>query len=172
MRRLWTEDVVDHHGKRFQIEGARVLPKPTQEKLDVWLGGISPLELKRVGRLGDGWLPSFVSPADVKDGIAEIKRIAAEHDRGIDEDHYGVLLSYHDGNLDERLVKSLKARRPDLDIPPEVERIVLRAMRKRPEERCGSAAQMLAALDEAAATIYAATSDTPTSRPLFLVLSS
>ncbi|MCP5028061.1 MAG: TIGR03619 family F420-dependent LLM class oxidoreductase [Actinomycetia bacterium] len=116
MHRLWTEDVVDHDGKRFQIKGARVLPKPTQAKLDVWLGGISPLELKRVGRLGDGWLPSFVTPTDVKDGIAEIKRTAAEHHRGIDEEHYGVLLSYHDGDLDERLVKSLEARRPELDI--------------------------------------------------------
>ncbi len=116
IRRLWTEEVVDHHGKRFQIEGARVLPKPVQDSIDVWLGGSSLLELKRVGRLGDGWLPSFVAPADVRDGIAEIKRIAAENDRGIDEEHYGVLLSYHDGELDEHLVKSLKARRPDLDV--------------------------------------------------------
>ena len=34
-------------------------PKPVQQPIDVWLGGQAPSELRRVGRLGDGWLPSF-----------------------------------------------------------------------------------------------------------------
>ena len=63
LRRLWTEDAVDHDGARFHYEGMTVLPKPAQQPLDVWLGGRAPGELRRVGRLADGWLASFSTPA-------------------------------------------------------------------------------------------------------------
>ncbi len=69
MRRLWTEEVVDHDGEYFHLEGMRVVPKPVQQPLEVWLGGIAPSELKRVGRLADGWLPSFATVDEVRDGI-------------------------------------------------------------------------------------------------------
>ena len=60
MRACWFDDVVDHDGERFHYEGLQVRPQPA--RLDVWLGGIAPSELRRVGRLADGWLPSFVTP--------------------------------------------------------------------------------------------------------------
>ena len=43
-------------------------PEPVQQPIDVWLGGIAPSEIKRVGRLGDGWLPSFCTADDVAAG--------------------------------------------------------------------------------------------------------
>ena len=61
IRRLWTEDAVDHDGAHFHYEGMTVLPKP-HKPLDVWLGGKAPGELRRVGRLADGWLASFSTP--------------------------------------------------------------------------------------------------------------
>ena len=97
MRRLWTEDVVDHDGEFFHLDGMRVAPKPVQQPLDVWLGGIAPSELKRVGRLGDGWLPSFATVDEVRDGITVVQQVAAEHDRAIDPEHFGVLIPYRDG---------------------------------------------------------------------------
>ena len=30
------------------------MPKPLQHSIDIWLGGIAPSELRRVGRLADG----------------------------------------------------------------------------------------------------------------------
>ena len=68
MRRLWTEDDVTHDGARFHVEGVTLLPRPVQSPIDVWLGGNSPSELRRTGRLGDGWLPSFCTVDDVADG--------------------------------------------------------------------------------------------------------
>ena len=47
-----------------------------------------------VGRLADGWLPSFVTPADAAAGRAVIEQVAAEHEREIEDDHYGVLIPY------------------------------------------------------------------------------
>src|SRR3954467_5868475 len=60
MRKAWYDDVVDHDGERFHYEGLKVRPQP--KRLDVWLGGIAPSELRRVGRSADGWLPSFITP--------------------------------------------------------------------------------------------------------------
>ena len=39
LRRLWTEDVVDHDGPRFHYEGVSIGTRPVQQPLDVWLGG-------------------------------------------------------------------------------------------------------------------------------------
>jgi len=116
LRKCWTQDVVDHHGASFQYEGLRVLPKPLQSPPDVWLGGIAPSELKRVGRLADGWLPSFVTPADVESGRAVIEQVAAEHDRAIDPEHYGVLIPYATGPIPDALRAGLAARRPDVAV--------------------------------------------------------
>ena len=66
MRACWRGEPVDHDGDRFHYEGLVVRPVP--KRLDVWLGGIAPSELRRVGRLADGWLPSFVTPRDAADG--------------------------------------------------------------------------------------------------------
>ena len=115
MRRLWTEDTVDHHGARFKFEGVSVLPKPTQQPLDVWLGGSAPSELRRVGRMADGWLPSFTTPSEVAKGIDTIKQVAAEAGREIEEEHYGVLVGYRHGELSQQYVSASRTRRPDLD---------------------------------------------------------
>ena len=41
LRRLWSEDDVDHDGRWFHYEHMNVLPKPAHP-LDVWLGGRAP----------------------------------------------------------------------------------------------------------------------------------
>jgi probable F420-dependent oxidoreductase len=38
MRRLWTEEGVDHDGDRFTYKALTVRPKPLQSPIDVWLG--------------------------------------------------------------------------------------------------------------------------------------
>jgi len=116
LRRLWTEEVVDHQGERFQLEGVRVEPKPVQDPLEIWLGGIAPSELRRTGQLGDGWLPSFCTPDDVAAAIPVIDQHSDDAGRPrIDRGHFGALLSYStDGTIPDRLVKLVETRRPDL----------------------------------------------------------
>ena len=113
MQKCWTGKPFDHDGDHFHYEGVTVLPAP--KRMDVWLGGIAPSELKRVGRLADGWLPSFVTPSDAADGRSVIEAIAAEHDRSIDDDHYGVLIPYSFGDVPDVVLRLLAKRRPDLD---------------------------------------------------------
>ncbi len=116
IRRLWTEDVVDHVGPRFKFEGCAVLPKPLQQPPDVWLGGAAPAELRRVGRLGDGWLPSFTDPASAAAGRAVVEEAAAKAGREIDVEHFGALIIYtRQPEVPEPLARIVAARRPDLD---------------------------------------------------------
>jgi probable F420-dependent oxidoreductase len=120
IRRLWLEESVDHDGERFHYEGVSVRPKPLQQPPDVWLGGLAPSELKRIGRLGDGWLPSFCTPADIERSRPVIVETAAEHGREIDTEHWGALIAYTHGEVPDVVVAALAARRPDLADPTAV----------------------------------------------------
>lgn len=113
LRQCWTGEPVVHHGERFRYDGVVVRPVP--ERMDVWLGGFAPSELQRVGRLADGWLPSFVTPADAEQGRAVIEAVCAEHGREIEDDHYGVLIPYTLGPVPEPTLAQLAKRRPDVD---------------------------------------------------------
>lgn len=115
LRACWTGEVVSFHGEFWSVDDVQVLPVPLQPRLDVWLGGIAPSELRRVGRVGDGWLPSFCTPEDVAAGIATITAVASEHDRTIDPQHFGVLLAWCDDALPDRIVEMIGRRRPGLD---------------------------------------------------------
>jgi probable F420-dependent oxidoreductase len=116
IRRLWTEEVVDHEGAHFKFEGLRVLPKPAQQPPDVWLGGAAPAELRRVGRLGDGWLPSFTDPASAAAGRIVVEEAAAAADREIDSEHFGALIIYtREAEIPAPLAQIVAARRPELD---------------------------------------------------------
>ncbi len=117
MRRLWSEDNVSHEGKRFTLQDVTIRPRPIQDPLEVWLGGASPLELKRVGRHGDGWLPSFCTPKQVAQDRLVIEQVAKEHNREIEAEHFGALVPYrNDGEeINERFQAILLARNPDAD---------------------------------------------------------
>lgn len=121
IRSCWTDERVDFHGEYFDYTDLRVEPKPKQSPPEVWLGGLAESELKRVGRLADGWLPSFVTPEDARDGWAVVTRVAAEHGREIDPEHFGVLIPYATGPVPEKSLAAFKSRRPDLD---DISRIV------------------------------------------------
>lgn len=117
VRACWTQDTVDFEGTHYRYTGLRVKPKPLQTPPEVWLGGIAPSELRRVGRHADGWLPSFVTPDDAAAGWRTVNEVATAHGREIDPEHFGVLVPY---TLDEppaALIAGLSARRPDLEDP-------------------------------------------------------
>ncbi|MGH8998913.1 MAG: LLM class flavin-dependent oxidoreductase [Acidimicrobiia bacterium] len=118
IRRLWSEEVVHHHGPRFHLDGVRLAPKPLQKPPDVWLGGLAPSELRRIGRLGDGWLASFCTPDDVTRARPVIEDAAGAAGRAIDPGHWGALVPYLPANTEPppELVELLRRRRPDVDL--------------------------------------------------------
>src|SRR5690606_29518864 len=115
LRRLWTGEPVTSEGPRYRLDGVAIQPTPLQDPLDVWLGGIAPSELRRVGRLGDGWLPSFVTAEDAAAARPVVEEAAAAAGRRSDPGHWGALVLYAPGGLPDRFRKALEVRRPGLD---------------------------------------------------------
>ena len=95
MRRLWTEENVTFDGHFHSVQDITITPRPWQKNgLPIWIGGRSQAAMRRTGRLGDGWLVSSVSPAEVGTGIQAIRRYAQDAGREIAEDHYGALVPF------------------------------------------------------------------------------
>ncbi len=92
IRALWPGEPVDFDGEHWSLENVRLTPKPTREKLEIWLGGTAPKALERIGRIAEGWLASFLSAAEFGAGVEAINHSAAAAERGIDYDHYGMTL--------------------------------------------------------------------------------
>ena len=114
IRRLLSQETVSFHGEFFSVESASVGPPPARP-LDIWLGGSAPGALRRVGRLGDGWLASFLTPAEAGAGRAAIEAAAAEAGREIEPDHYGISLAVTDEASRPALLDVVRRRRPDAD---------------------------------------------------------
>jgi probable F420-dependent oxidoreductase len=121
LRRLWSEDAVDHDGRWFHYEGMSVQPKPTHT-LDVWLGGRAPAELRRVGRLGDGWLASFTTPEQCKAGRVAIENAADGECREIDPEHFGAMVLYAHDEIPDLIVQVIRNRNADAELDDVVAR--------------------------------------------------
>jgi probable F420-dependent oxidoreductase len=83
LRTYWTEPQVTLTGPYYRATSMGMEPKPPQgRRLPIWIGGGSDAALRRVGRLGDGWLASRVTDAeDGRRSIAAIRRYAEEAGR-------------------------------------------------------------------------------------------
>jgi probable F420-dependent oxidoreductase len=129
IRRFWTGEPVTHEGRFYRYDAVTVRPLPVQSPPDVWLGGIAPSELRRVGRVGDGWLPSFVTPSEASAAAVAVRSAAAEAGREIDPEHFGALIAYSSGKpLGGPLLERLRARRKGGD-PAEVVPVGMDAVR-------------------------------------------
>lgn len=76
LRRLWTEDVVEHRGEFYEVPRSHQDPRPASPP-PVLLGGTARVALERAGRIADGWISS--SRADlgtIDQQIAIVKEAA------------------------------------------------------------------------------------------------
>jgi len=117
VRRLLTEPRVTHHGDFFTLDDVGVGFLPSKP-LDLWLGGTAEPALRRIGRLADGWLASFVTPEEAAAGIEVVKSAAAAAGRSIEDDHYGVTIPVAFGDVPDQLLAFARERRPDRDPRP------------------------------------------------------
>jgi len=81
LRRLWTERSVTHEGTFDTIVGAGLSPLPVQRPIPIWLGGLSRIAYRRMGRLADGWFPRVTPGPDLDEALAVIATAAAEAGR-------------------------------------------------------------------------------------------
>jgi probable F420-dependent oxidoreductase len=113
MKRLWTEESVSFHGAFYDVTDFTLWPRPVGPlPRAIWAGGSSDAAHRRVGRLCDGWLPSYVTPDEVRRGIAAIQAYAKEAGRHVPVDHFGALIPV---TFSSEPPAAIAARRPNID---------------------------------------------------------
>ena len=94
IRMLWTQDEVTFQGEFYKLDRITVLPKPWQNPPPIWIGGKSEAAQKRTARLGDGWMPSFITPDEFRTGVERVQELAAAERREVPADHFGTLINF------------------------------------------------------------------------------
>jgi probable F420-dependent oxidoreductase len=112
LKLLLSQQNVSFAGEFFTVTGASVGPLPAKP-LDIWLGGSAPEGLRRVGRYGDGWLGSFLTPAEARAAREQIQEAAAATGREIEADHFGISLAV--GDITPDFARAIERRRPGVD---------------------------------------------------------
>ena len=119
LRGAWAEGNADPPRRALPLRRRlRVLPKPlpvAPRRLAGRHRAIGTAPGRSAGRRMA--YRSFVTPDDARAGRETIEAALAEHDRSIDDDHYGALISYTLGRSRNRVVDVLAKRRPDLADP-------------------------------------------------------
>ena len=115
MRTLWRGETLRFEGRHFRYDDVELAVRPLQDPLEVWLGGQVPAALRRCGRIGEGWMPGLCTPEEAARSKTVIDAAAAEAGRSIDAEHFGVNISWVDGDVDEAVAAAIRARRPDLE---------------------------------------------------------
>jgi len=111
LRLLLTSPSVTFSGSFYTVTGASIGPLP-DKPLDIWLGGSAPAGLRRVGRLADGWLGSFLTPEEAGAAVRVIQEAAAAAGREVEDDHFGISVPVAFGGVPETLAAAIGRRRP------------------------------------------------------------
>ena len=88
LRALWTQEVVNFEGRWDRVTHAGINPLPVQRPIPIWLGAGGsgspvPVErvLRRIGRISDGWFPSFAPGPEGRAAVERVRSYAVEAGR-------------------------------------------------------------------------------------------
>jgi alkanesulfonate monooxygenase SsuD/methylene tetrahydromethanopterin reductase-like flavin-dependent oxidoreductase (luciferase family) len=94
LRKLWTGEKVSHDGKFYgPFTDVAMQPTPRQPGgPPIWFAGRTDAALRRIGRIGDGYISYVVTPAMYQDALAKIEAAAGQAGRKLDRFGTGHLL--------------------------------------------------------------------------------
>ena len=80
-RRLWSEQVIEHHGRFFDFGPTAFEPKPVQQPLPLHVGGDGAAALRRAATIGAGWVPMNHSLDALPASITRLHEMAVDAGR-------------------------------------------------------------------------------------------
>lgn len=101
LRRLWTEPLVTFEGKWHTISDMGLNPMPVQRPIPIWFGGYHDNVLRRVGTMGDGWLPGYAEADAARLSLDKIRSYAEKAGRNPDAIGLEPRLKYRRGGPEE-----------------------------------------------------------------------
>lgn len=100
LRLLWTQPLVTFKGRWHDIPDAGINPLPMQRPIPVWFGGRAEPALRRAARLGDGWMATYRTPAELQPHLEQVMSFLEESGRSRIEFGVEVRIYYGDGDPD------------------------------------------------------------------------
>ena len=102
LRLVSATENASYHGEFNDFEDITVLPRPVQQPLPVWVTAnpnpdfpkLKETTLRRVARLGDGWMTTANTVANLGEHLDDVRRYAREYDRELGAD-FEVCLYYN-----------------------------------------------------------------------------
>ena len=91
LRELWTQNSVNFEGRWHRVQHAGLRPMPVQQPIPIWFGGGAEAVMKRIGRVGDGWIAStrdVEGEGSFENRVKQIKKYTKE--AGRDPEKIGV----------------------------------------------------------------------------------
>ena len=77
LKKIWTTDPVEFHGKHFRIAKSFIGPKPVQKPHPpIYMAAFTPAAMKRVAAEADAWLPVGIPLAGIGAMFNDIKNMA------------------------------------------------------------------------------------------------
>lgn len=85
LRKLWTEPITEFDGEFHTLPDVGINPRPVQQPIPIWMGGMAEPVLQRIGRLADGWFPQFTPGAQAEQTLQQVYEYAEQAGRSPDE---------------------------------------------------------------------------------------
>ena len=104
MRALWTNDLVTFKGRWHTITDAGINPLPVRKPIPIWFGGYDDRVLRRIGRIGDGWIIAGGGGTPTPQTISAVERVKGyTQDAGRDPSAMGFekVIGYGDATMDK-----------------------------------------------------------------------
>jgi probable F420-dependent oxidoreductase len=125
-KELWTSDNPTFTGTYCSFANVAFAPKPVQKPHPpIWVGGESPVALRRAGRLADAWYPigsnprfPVATPAQFADYAASVKQYAKEAGRNPASLDFAYSTNWYNDQQAQTLPDG--QRRPFTGTPPQI----------------------------------------------------
>ena len=88
LRKLWTQRLVEVEGEFHHLPDVGIHPLPVQQPIPIWFGGGAEAVLRRMARLGDGWMPNSQSLDSLAENLSRLRGYIREEGR--DPEAFGV----------------------------------------------------------------------------------
>jgi probable F420-dependent oxidoreductase len=79
LRKMWSGEIVEHHGEFFDFPRLRILPQPGN--MPVYVSGPADRVIKRAATLGDGWMSRMSKVADMPPSLEKLATYRKEAGR-------------------------------------------------------------------------------------------
>lgn len=101
LQELWTKPLVTFQGDYHKVSDAGLNPLPVQRPIPVWFGGGADIVLRRMARLGAGWMPNSMPLERLQRLLETLRGYLKEEGRDPNEFGIDVRLNIKDHPEDE-----------------------------------------------------------------------